>query len=250
MSEPIAPRKFDEPLSAPRARRPRPLPQGELSDHALVDRARRGADGGAFESLMRRYNRRLFRVARSIMREDAGAQDAVQEAYIRAFTHLDGYEPTGSFGAWLTRICVNEALMLRRRQRPEVSMDDIDESALHALQLPDNDEPAPLSLADSGRLRRVLEQAVDALPEVFRIVFVMRAIEQLSVNETAASLGINESTVKTRLHRANRRLRADLSRRLRLEQLHLFEFLGDRCDQVVAYVLARLPLRSPVSPVT
>jgi len=245
MSESIASRKANEPLSSQRARRALQLPHGELSDHALVERARRAANDGAFESLMRRYNRRLFRVARSILREDAAAQDAVQEAYIRAFTHLESYEPTGSFGAWLTRICVNEALMLRRRQRPEVSMEDIDEAALHALQLPDTDEPATMSLADAGQLRRVLEQAVDTLPEVFRIVFVMRAIEQLSVSETASSLGINESTVKTRLHRANRRLRADLSRRLRLEQLHLFEFLGDRCDQVVAYVLARLPQRSP-----
>ena len=129
-------------------------------------------------------------------------------------------------------------------------MQDVDESTLHALQLPDSDEPAPMTLADSGQLRRVLEQAVDTLPEVFRIVFVMRAIEQLSVSETAASLGINESTVKTRLHRANRRLRADLSRRLRLEQLHLFEFLGDRCDQVVAYVLARLPQRGAATAIT
>jgi RNA polymerase sigma-70 factor (ECF subfamily) len=248
MPEPIAPRKAAESISTPpHARLTRQLLPGEPSDHALVERARRAADNGAFETLMRRYNRRLFRVARSILREDAGAQDAVQEAYIRAFTHLGDYEPTGSFGAWLTRICVNEALMLRRKQRPEVSMQDVDETALHALQLPDIDEPSPLSLADSGQLRRVLEQAVDTLPEVFRIVFVMRAIEQLSVSETAASLGINESTVKTRLHRANRRLRADLSRRLRIEQLHLFEFLGDRCDQVVEYVLARLPQRAPAA---
>lgn len=250
MSEHLAPRKAADSPSAPRARRTHPLAQGEVSDHVLVERAQRAADGGAFESLMRRYNRRLFRVARSILRDDAAAQDAVQEAYIRAFTHLDGYQPTGSFGAWLSRICVNEALMLRRRQKPEVSMEEIDESALHTLQLHDFGEPTSVSLAESGHLRRVIEQAVDTLPEVFRIVFVMRAIEQLSVSETAASLGINESTVKTRLHRANRRLRADLSRRLRIEQLHLFEFLGDRCDQVVAYVLARLPLRSPQALVT
>jgi RNA polymerase sigma-70 factor (ECF subfamily) len=250
MSQTIAPPKVDESSPAPRTHRARPAPQGELSDHSLVERARRGSDSSAFETLMRRYNRRLFRVARSILRDDAAAQDAVQEAYIRAFTHLENYEPTGSFGAWLTRICVNESLMLRRRQRPDVSINDVDESTLHALQLPDTDEPSHLALVDSGHLRRVLEQAVDALPEVFRIVFVMRAIEQLSVNETAASLGINESTVKTRLHRANRRLRADLSRRLRLEQLHLFEFLGPRCDQVVAYVLARLPMNTAAVPVS
>ena len=218
----------------------------DVPDHALVVLVLQNEER-AFETLMRRYNRRLFRVARSVLRDESAAEDAVQEAYIRAFTHLDRYQPTGSFGAWLTRIALNEALMLRRRTRTDtVSLEDIDESVLVARGV--SLEPAvPTDGIDSAHARRLLEQAIDALPETFRTVFVLRVVEQLSINETAACLDLNSATVKTRLHRAQRRLRTDLSRRLHREQLNVFQFDGARCDRIVAAVLTRARTSSPVA---
>jgi RNA polymerase sigma-70 factor (ECF subfamily) len=206
---------------------------GDLPDLLLVERAR-GKDTRAFEALMRRYNRRLFRIARSILRDNDAADDAVQEAHIRAFTNLDRYEPTGKFGAWLARLAFNEALMIRRRSRTDtVPLDRIDASGLAA---PASDTEQ----LDAVQTRQLLEQAVDSLPEVFRTVFVLRVVEQLSGVETAACLGINETTVRTRLFRAQQRLRTDLARRLRAERANVFEFDTDRCDRIVARVLERM----------
>src|SRR6185312_1664705 len=186
-----------------------PTALGDLPDLLLVERAR-GRDARACEALMRRYNRRLFRIARSILRDPAAAEDAVQEAHLRAFTNLDRYEPTGKFGAWLARLAFNEALMIRRRARPDtVSLDQLDENALQqaAAALAAGNANEPL---DAIQTRQLLEHAVDSLPEVFRTVFVLRVVEQLSGVETAACLGLNETTVRTRLFRAQQRLRADL----------------------------------------
>jgi len=206
---------------------------GDLPDLLLVERAR-GKDTRAFEALMRRYNRRLFRIARSILRDNDAADDAVQEAHIRAFTNLDRYEPTGKFGAWLARLAFNEALMIRRRSRTDtVPLDRLDASGLAA---PASDTEQ----LDAVQTRQLLEQAVDSLPEVFRTVFVLRVVEQLSGVETAACLGINETTVRTRLFRAQQRLRTDLARRLRAERANVFEFDTDRCDRIVARVLERM----------
>ena len=220
----------------------------DLPDHALIELVLQSEER-AFEALMRRYNRRLFRVARSVLRDESAAEDAVQEAYIRAFTHLDRYQPTGSFGAWLTRIALNEALMLRRRIRTDtVSLEDVDEAVLVARGVAL--EPAPSPDPDGlevAHARQLLERAIDALPENFRTVFVLRVVEQLSINETAACLDLNSATVKTRLHRAHRRLRTDLSRRLHRERLSVFDFDGARCDRIVATVRARLHSGSPAA---
>jgi RNA polymerase sigma-70 factor, ECF subfamily len=211
----------------------------DASDDLLIAAARR-QDNGSIEALMRRYNRRLFRIARSILRDDAAAEDAVQECYVRVFMNLHRYQPNGSFGAWLTRIAINEALMLKRRTRHTfVSLDDAedadsarDDSAIDALTTPD--------ASQSTSARQLLELAIDSLPQPFRMVFMLRVVEELSVAETAACLDLNPATVKTRLHRAHARLRADISRRLRREHLTLFEFGGATCDRIVARVLARL----------
>lgn len=212
----------------------------EWSDPELIAAAKR-QEMLAFEALMRRYNRRLFRVSRSILRDDDAAEDAVQEAYLRAFTHLDRYQPTGSFSAWLTRIAINEALMLKRRnKRQMLSLDDLDDDLMDSEQHSLADWLATPDSSNAASARQLLEQAIDALPQSFRTVFVLRAVEQLSVAETAACLDINKATVKTRLHRAQIRLRDDISRRLEREQLSLFEFGGARCDRIVASVLARL----------
>lgn len=212
-------------------------PLAELHDDRLLELARRN-ERGAFETIMRRYNRRLFRVARSVLRNDAAAEDAVQEAYIRAFTNLDRYKPTGNFDAWLTRIALNEALMNRRRARDEISLDDVDEGVLIDHRLPGPEMAADPD--DAVYARRMLEQAVDTLPEHYRTVFMLRAVEQLSISNTAACLGLNSATVKTRLHRAQRRLRTELARRLSHERLSIFDFDGSRCDRIVVAVLGRL----------
>jgi RNA polymerase sigma-70 factor, ECF subfamily len=212
----------------------------EAGDLELIDAARRH-EARAFEALMRRYNRRLFRVARSILGDSAAAEDAVQEAYISAFRHLDQYQPVGSFGAWLTRIAINEALMLRRRaRRAMLSLEDLDDDLMDNERRSLAEWLATPDSSNAASARQLLEQAIDALPPAFRIVFVLREIEQLSVAETAACLDINRATVKTRLHRAQARLRADISRRLGCERLTLFDFGGDSCDRIVAAVLARL----------
>ena len=216
-----------------------PLPPPRVSDDELVVAARH-RDNAAIEALMRRYNRRLFRVARSILRDAGAAEDAVQECYVSAFTKLDRYEPTGAFGAWLTRIVINEALMLKRRTRHAfVSIDDLEAEHHHELHWPADELSTPDSVQATSA-RQLLELAVDSLPQSFRIVFMMRVVEQLSVAETAACLDLNEATVKTRLHRAQLRLRENISRRLEREHLSLFDFGGETCDRIVARVFARL----------
>ena len=228
------------------ARKPQPLLSSAwqaLSDAELVEAAQQ-RDARAFEALMRRHNRRLFRAARSILRDADAAEDAVQETYIRAFAHLSSYAPTGSFAAWLTRIAINEALMLRRRlKRPTLSLDEIDSRAdgdpMQASWRLSN-AFATSDSSEQASIRQLLEQALDHLPQDFRIVFVLREVEQLSIAETADCLGLNAATVKTRLHRARAKLRAVLTRRLRREQLRLFDFGGERCDRIVAAVLTRL----------
>ena len=228
-----------EPTAPGRAYRPTATSLADVPDHRLVELARERNDG-AFEALMRRYNRRLYRVARSVLRDDSAAQDAVQEAYLRAFTNLHRWQPTGSFGAWLTRIALNEALMYRRRARNEVSLHDIAETRLQDERIDGFDAVVELDGVAARDVRRLLEHAVDGLPERFRTVFVLREVEELSIADTAACLGLNAATVKTRLHRAQLRLRADITRRLARERINLFDFDGARCDRIVSGVLARL----------
>jgi RNA polymerase sigma-70 factor (ECF subfamily) len=209
------------------------------SDEVLIDAAKRH-DNASIDALMRRYNRRLFRVARSILRDDAAAEDAVQECYVRAFLNLDRYRPIAPFGAWLTRIAINEALMMKRRtRRMFVSLDDADDAMLAR----EDDSIEALVVQDATQAtsaRQLLESAIDTLPQAFRTVFMLRIVEQLSIAETAACLEINEATVKTRLFRAQAKLRIDIARRFRREHLTLFDFGGATCDRIVAHVLARL----------
>ncbi|HEX7045483.1 MAG TPA: RNA polymerase sigma factor [Burkholderiales bacterium] len=221
------------------------LARAEAAAHAaddeLVARLRAG-DASAYEPLMRRYNRRLYRVARSILRDDDAAQDAIQEAYVRAFTQLESYRTPGNFGAWLTRIAVNEALMRQRKDRRYTALegaDDTDEAATPLLSA----AGTPEELAAGGELRRLIEAAVDRLPDGFRTVFMLRAIEQLSVEETAASLDIPVATVKTRFHRARALMQRALRRHIEAAGLKAFDFDGPRCDAIVANVLERLGVR-------
>jgi RNA polymerase sigma-70 factor (ECF subfamily) len=207
----------------------------DLPDLLLVERTR-GRDTRAFETLMRRYNRRLYRIARSILSNDEMAEEAVRAAYIRAFTNLDRYEPAGKFGAWLARLAFNEALTLRRHSTSTVT------TAPAAAG-----EAAPAAEGtDPTANRRQLEAAIDALPEVFRTVLVLRVVEDLSGVEVAVCLGLNETTVRTRLYRAQQRLKVDVARRLRAEPFHIFELSPERCDRIVAQVFTKVHAVSPV----
>jgi RNA polymerase sigma-70 factor (ECF subfamily) len=226
-------------LSSPRPAAWRTL--SDLPDDRLVELARTH-DRAAFEALMRRHNRRLFRVTRTILRDADAAQDAVQEAYLRAFTKLDSYRPTGKFSAWLTRVALNEALMIRRRDRSDtVSIDDIGEELVSPSDPSATDPTTADQYVEAAHARALLEHAIDALPENFRMVFVLRVVEGLDVRETAECLELNANTVRTRLFRAQRQLRGELSRRLQSESSEIFDFGAERCDHVVETVLARLP---------
>jgi len=208
-----------------------------LPDLLLVERAR-GKEIRAFETLMRRYNQRLYRIARSIVSDPETAETVVQDAYLLAFSDIERYEPTGKFGAWLARLAFNQALALRRTVRPGAIA-----AAAAAAEASEGDSSGVSGAdgqGDAPPSRQVLEQAIDSLPEVFRTVFVLRAIEGISGIETAACLGINETTVRTRLYRAQRRLRIDWTQHAPAERSELFELTSTRGDHIVSRVLGRL----------
>ena len=211
-----------------------------VSDEVAIERLR-GGDTCAYEIIMRRYNQRLFRVARSILRDEDAAQDAVQEAYLSAFFKLEQYSPTGSFGAWLTRITVNEALMIKRKERRNEKHHAQNNSEVYETDVQsENERMDPASVIANCELGQLIEEAVDQLPDDFRTVFVLRAIQQLNVKETANSLDIKEATVKTRFHRARNLMQEALNRQMDAAGLHAFKFAGQRCDIIVETVLKRL----------
>jgi RNA polymerase sigma-70 factor, ECF subfamily len=210
-----------------------PAGAAALPDLLLVERAR-GKEIRAFETLMRRYNQRLFRIARSIVSDPDISETVVQEAYLVAFSDIERYEPTGKFGAWLARLAFNQALAVRRTVRPNTTVADA-----IAAELADG-APAGIENRDTPPSKQAVEQAIDALPEVFRTVFVLRAIEGISGIETAACLGINETTVRTRLYRAQRRLRIDWSQQSAAERSELLELTNSRSDHIVNRVLTKL----------
>jgi len=214
-----------------------------LTDEEVVTRVRAG-ESALFELIMRRYNRRLFRIARSILGSDAEAEDAVQDAYVGAYFKLQQFRGPGGFATWICRIATNEALMRRRgRSRSALSesstLDESDnrEAAIADPQSPDYN---PEAAVHEQELRRLLEEAVDGLPEVYRAAFVMREVERMSVAETADCLGIEEATVKTRVHRARRMLQRDLTSDLETALTGTFDFDGGRCDRIVARVFAAI----------
>jgi len=201
-----------------------------LPDLLLIERAR-GGDERAIEALIRRYGRRLFRVARSVLTDEERAETAVLEAYLAAFGDLSRYEPTGKFAAWLTRLAFNQARALRVSARPAQA------SALPAAGVPAAQaEPAA---GDEPRERQALEQAIASLPAVFRTVYVLRVVEGISGIETAASLGVHETTVRTRLYRAHRRLAPEVAQRVRTVA-PLLEPSHEATERIVSRTLAQL----------
>jgi RNA polymerase sigma factor (sigma-70 family) len=214
----------------------------ELDDAALVERARQ-RDGGALWLIMKRHNQRLVRVARTVLGNDADAEDAVQDAYMNAIMHLSEFQGKARLSTWLTRIALNEALR-RRRQRRQI----VDIKTIEAMRPADFSviiasfivgEPDPEQATALSDIRHVLEQAIDGLPEPFRLVFVMRDVEEMTTEETALLLGLRPQTVKTRLHRARGLLRAGLQDTLATVFTDTFPFAADRCDRLAQSVLKR-----------
>lgn len=208
-----------------------------LPDEEVVRRVR-GGEAALFEILMRRYNQRLFRVARAIVRDDAEAEDVLQQAYVNVYAHLDQFAGEARFATWLTRITTYEAFA-RLRRRGRFSAAHVGEGADTMDDLPAS-QPDPERQAFAGELRHALEASLDALPEGYRTVFVLRDVEGLSTAEAADCLEVSEDVVKTRLHRARALLREDLFERAGLSARSIFSFRGDRCDRIVATVLSRL----------
>ena len=214
-----------------------------LDEQDLIARAIRG-DEAAIRTIVRQNNRRLFRVARSILKDDWEAEDAVQEAYVRGFSRLSEFEGRSSLSTWLTRIVVNESLGRLRKRRPTADFADVEHGAA------DNGQLVPFPLAapqlDPERamaqtqLNNVLEKAIDALPDVYRIVLVARVIEEMSVEETAEMFDLKPETVKTRLHRARALLRRELEDSVGPMLTDTYKFGGARCERMADRVIARL----------
>ncbi|WP_027485457.1 RNA polymerase sigma factor [Rhodanobacter sp. OR87] len=214
-----------------------------LDDHALVAQVRAG-HREAFRHIMQRCNQRLFRVARAVLGEDAEAEDVLQESYMRAYHKLDSFRGDSTLLTWLTSIVLNEARGRLRKRHTMVGLEQVDaavEDTHQIIQFPSKfGSEDPAVSAARTQIRHLLEHAIDKLPEAFRTVYMMREVEECSVEETASLLAIKPETVKTRLHRARRLLRTSLQGTLAETMSGAFPFMGQRCARVTDAVMARL----------
>jgi len=208
------------------------------TDQQVIDRVLAG-DTALYEIIMRRYNQRLYRVARSIVHDDAEAEDVLQDAYVSAYRHLDQFAGLSSFATWLTRIAVHEALRRLPARRRTMQMDEIELEGEDSMS-PVETSPDPEQRASQSELGHLLEDAVLHLPSHYRIVVMLRDIEEMSTAETAAALDLTEQNVKIRLHRGHAMMRAHLTERVGAQGKTAFPFMGARCDRVVMGVFARL----------
>jgi RNA polymerase sigma-70 factor, ECF subfamily len=212
------------------------------SEDDLVARARE-RDEFAIRALIQRHNQRLYRIARGILRDDAEAEDAMQEGYLKAFSHLDDFEGNAAIGTWLCRIVMNEALSRLRQRRPTVewnSMEDAGMLSAEVIRFSTETRPDPERAAAQRQIRGLLEQAIDRLPDDFRIVLIARVVEEMSVQETATMLGIRTETVKTRLHRARLALRRTIEAQIGPAATEVFPFEDPRCRRTADIVIAKL----------
>lgn len=213
-----------------------------ITDTELAARAAAGEEA-AFEAIMRRHNRLLFRTARSILKSDAEAEDALQDAYLRAWRALASFRAESKLSTWLVRIVINEALgRLRQRSANVIPLNAAVDAAGQSPEAWMEDDPdhRPDRLAMRGEIRRLMEARIDLLPDAFRSVFMLRAVEELSVEEVALALNVPEATVRTRFFRARGLLRDGLARDVDLALGDAFAFDGARCDRIVARVMAKL----------
>jgi RNA polymerase sigma-70 factor, ECF subfamily len=220
---------------------PQIAPTG-TTDAELVRRAR-ARDEAAIRAIMQANNRRLYRIARGILRNDGEAEDVVQETYVRAFTHLQDFRGDSSLATWLARIAMNEALGRLRRTRPSVDFSTLAPGVLEAqiIQFPHSSasEDPERSMAQR-EIQGIVEHAIDELPDSFRLVFITRVIEGMNVEETAEILGVKPETVKTRLHRARAMLRENVEKKIGPVVMEAFPFAGKRCERLTDAVLKRL----------
>jgi RNA polymerase sigma-70 factor, ECF subfamily len=215
--------------------------QVDLPEVGLVSSAARG-DARAFERLMRQCNRTMFRTARAILKDDAEAEDALQEAYIQAYRSLGTFRADARFSTWLARIVVNESLMRLRKHARRASIVPIQAAVPveEVEQVSDDAMDKPDTSAERAEMRRLLEAQIDLLPDTYRTFFMLRAVEELSVEETSEVLDIPPATVRTRFFRARSLLREGLAQKMDLACADAFSFDGARCDRIVANVLARI----------
>lgn len=218
-------------------------------DELSIARRVASGDRSAFEVLMRRYNRRLYRLARASLRDDAEAKDALQDAYLCAYRSIGQFRGDAALSTWLSRLVLNACHARLRRSSRRENIIPIVSADRHMDACSEVAEPgeSPDDLTARAQLRAVLERKVSELPEIFRVVFVLRSIEEMGVEEVAESLGISPEAVRSRHFRAKGMLRESLAREIDLAEGGIFEFGGRYCDQVVAQVLARLE-RGDVEP--
>jgi RNA polymerase sigma-70 factor (ECF subfamily) len=220
------------------------LEQDQLaSDLQLIERVRAG-EIALYELLMRRHNQRVYRVIRSVVSNDLEAEDILQEAWVRAFEHLDQFAGRANFSTWVARIAFNEALARRRTSARWTPLEDEAGNIMPELNRQQTTSATPETEAIQGELGQLLQAAVDTLPDTYRSVFVLREVEQLNTTETAECLGLSEEAVKTRLHRSRALLRRELENRMGSTIREAYSFLGARCDRVVARVLERIESRT------
>jgi RNA polymerase sigma-70 factor, ECF subfamily len=199
-------------------------------------------EGDAFRTIIKMHNQRLYRIARGVVRNDSEAEDIVQEAYVRAFAHLDAFRGDSSLATWLSRIVINEALGRLRKRRRTVAMPENPQAEI--IRFPLNPSDDPERTMAQRQILQLVERATDSLPDVYRTVFVARVIEGLSIEETADLLGVRPQTVKTRLHRARALVRKALDDQIGPVLLDAFPFAGRRCERLTSAVMRRLGLES------
>jgi RNA polymerase sigma-70 factor, ECF subfamily len=227
---------------------PQPQPDTQsaaLSDSEVVRRVRAG-EHALFEVLMRRHNQRVYRTVRAVLGPLGDPEEVMQQAYVNAYTHLHQFEERAQFSTWLTRIALNEALAERRRagRHDVVPIEAQAEGSTGVVDALSTRGPDPERQAYSRELGTLLEDAIDSLPDTYRIVFMLRDVEGMSTRETGEGLQLGEEAVKTRLHRARALLRSRIADRMGAAAAESFQFHASRCDRVVAGVLARIHARS------
>jgi len=212
-----------------------------LSDEEVVRRVLEG-ETALFELIMRRYNQRLYRMARAILRDDAEAEDVTQDAYVRAYQHLGQFAGRSQFATWLTRIAIHEALARskRRRRTEQMAKNSWNQDTENTEHTVPANAPNPEEQLLASELRSALEDAILSIPEQYRLVLMMRDVEQLNTEETAAALELTEENVKVRLHRARGMVRKNLFARAGADAPRAFGFMGQRCDRLVARVMERI----------
>ena len=216
------------------------------TDQEIVERVKAG-DTALYEIIMRRYNQRLYRVARAILHDDAEAEDVMQDAYVRAYQNLHQFAGRAPFSAWLTSVAVHEAIRRLHLRNRNLQLDDTEHNGEPVMNMVET-SPDPEKSASAAELSQLLEQALLGLPEQYRTVVMLRDVEEMSTSETAAALDLTEDNVKVRLHRGHAMMRGWLFSRVGTSAKNVFPFMGVRCDRVVLGVFARLAALNTASP--